>query len=399
MLLFYLNVIISAQISVIEQYSLDFKKRMQSYSKKIKCMLLCLSKRFYKIVITIFERTYKYIMKKLTIVEIANMAGVSPAAVSIVINGKKGVSDKTRLKVSEIIEKLQYTPNPSSRRLLFNKSNNIAILFRKSLQPLEHLFYSELNSVVISECELRGYNLIFTSASLENDTVYLPNVIKAHDVDGVIFYGDTDPLIENALKKYDIPYILVDSHLQNGEKLSVRADYAAAAHTAVRHLIGLGHKQIAFIGNHFLQNHYAQTFSGFQRAVEENDFTIPMNWIQFEAYDENAAATCMSRILSGPLLPTAVFCSADIYAIGAMKSIKEHNLKIPQDISVVGIDDILLCQYVEPPLTTARIDKREMGRMAIELLIKRIENERVESRVLITDTLVVRSSTAVPQNP
>lgn len=337
-------------------------------------------------------------MKKLTIVEIAKMAGVSPAAVSIVINGKKGVSDKTRLKVSEIIEKLQYTPNPSSRRLLFNKSNNIAILFKKSLQPLEHLFYSELNSVVISECEARGYNLIYTSASLENDTVSLPAVIKARDVDGVIFYGDADPLIESALKKYDLPYILVDSHLQNEEKLSVRADYASAAYTAMKHLIGLGHKQIAFVGNHSLQNHYAQTFSGFKRAIEENAFTIPMNWIQFEAYDENAAAICMNGILKGPLLPTAVFCSADIYAIGAMRSIKEHNLKIPQDISVVGIDDILLCQYVEPPLTTARIDKREMGRIAIDLLIKRVEDEKVESKVLTSEALVIRSSTSVPRS-
>jgi DNA-binding LacI/PurR family transcriptional regulator len=102
----------------------------------------------------------------------------------------------------------------------------------------------------------------------------------------------------------------------------------------------------------------------------------------------------MNEILLSTMLPTSVFCSADIYAIGAMRNIKEHKMKIPEDISVVGIDDILLCQYTEPSLTTARIDKKEMGRLAIDLLIKKIEDENVQSITLFPDTLVIRSSTS-----
>lgn len=335
-------------------------------------------------------------MQKLTIREIAKMAGVSISAVSIVLNGRKGVSDETRRKVSEIIEKLQYTPNPNSRRLLFNKTNNIAILFKKSVQPLEHLFYSELSNIIIGACEDLGYNLIFTSVSIENNEVQLPNVIKARDADGVILYGDTDPLITNALDIHAIPYVLVDNHSQDTDKLWIRADYEAAAYMAVTHLIGLGHGKIAYIGNHMLKNHYNQTFSGFRRATEEKSISIPISWIRFEAYNEQEAAGCMDKILGNPDIPTAVFCSADIYAIGAMRSIKSHGLKVPGDISVAGIDDILLCQYTEPTLTTARINKQEMGRLAVEMLIKKINNGNVDNIILPPDVLVARSSTSSP---
>lgn len=333
-------------------------------------------------------------MEKLTIKEIARIAGVSPSAVSIVLNGRKGVSKDTRRKISELVDKLQYAPNPSSRRLIFNKTNNIALLFKKSVHPLDHLFYSELSSAIINECEKRGYNLVFTSAHIENNSVQLSNVIRSHDVDGIILYGDIDPLIANALDQFPIPRVLVDTHSNRDAELCVSADYEAAAYFTAKHLIGLGHTKIAFIGNHALQNHHKQTFSGFRRAVEEKDIHIPVNWIRFEAYDEQKAAECMDEILRGSSHPTAVFCSADIYAIGTMRSIKDHRLRIPDDISVTGIDDILLSQYTEPALTTARIDKKEMGRLAIDLLIKRIEGEAASSTMIIPDNLVIRTSTA-----
>ena len=111
-------------------------------------------------------------MPRLTIKEIAKIAEVSPSAVSIVLNGKKGVSDKTRKKVQEIVKRLNYTPNPSSRRLLFNKTNNIAVLFEHSVSPLEHLFHSELNRILLHKCETAGYNLVFTSAKVEDDEYF-----------------------------------------------------------------------------------------------------------------------------------------------------------------------------------------------------------------------------------
>lgn len=333
-------------------------------------------------------------MPKLTITEIAKLSNVSPSAVSIVLNNKKGVSDETRRRITEIIEKYQYTPNPNSRRLIFNKTNNISILFRRNISPLEHFFYSEVSTAILHECESLGYNLLFTSVRIENDTVILPNVIKSYDVDGIIFYGDMDYLIINSIKKFDIPYIVVDSHLSNDDTISVSADYAEATYTAVKHLIDLGHTKISYIGNNLLSQYSSQTFSGFKKAVNEKNIIIPLNWIQIDAHDEKTANKCMENILlSSSQMPSAVFCCADIYAIGAIKYIKELGLKIPDDISVVSVDDIILSQYIEPPLTTVKIDKVEMGRLAMNLLIKKIEKETVESLILKSDNLVIRKST------
>jgi LacI family transcriptional regulator len=332
-------------------------------------------------------------MSKLTIKEIAKIAGVSPSAVSIVINNKKGVSESTRKKVSEIIEKLQYAPNPNSRRLLLKKTNNIAILFEKDLSPMEHLFYSELNRVILHECETLGYNLIFTSITVEEGNVVLPNVIKAYDVDGIILYGDVDKVVLNGLKKFDIPYIVVDNHLADPDTLSISADYEKAAYTATRHLISLGHKDIAYLGNSSLPNFNLQTFSGFKRALEECRIILPISWIQMSASSEDSAYDCMEAILAYDQFPSAVFCSADIYAIGAMRSIKSHGLKIPSDISIVAIDDIILSRYVDPPLTTVRIDKVEMGKMAMGMLVKKMEKKYAESRTVKSDQLIIRGST------
>ena len=332
-------------------------------------------------------------MAKLTIKEIAKIAGVSPSAVSIVLNNRKGVSDKTRQKIQEIVDKFQYAPNPNSRRLLFNKTNNIAVLFKKDLSPMENLFHSELNNAILHECESLGYNLVFASAAIENGIVSLPNIIKSYDVDGIIFYGDIESPIQDAIKQFEIPYIIVDSHSDSSDVLSVRADYMKASYTMTNYLISIGHRKIAYIGANTSSHYGSQTFSGFKKAIEENKINLPMNWIQTEAENEDTSYICMENILTQSSLPTAVFCAADIYAIGAMKCIKSKDLKIPDDISITGIDDIILSKYIEPSLTTVKIKKEEMGKLAMEMLIRKIDKCSVENMIVYSEDLVIRQST------
>ncbi|HOJ11126.1 MAG TPA: LacI family DNA-binding transcriptional regulator [Clostridiales bacterium] len=334
-------------------------------------------------------------MAKLTIKEIAKMAGVSPSAVSIVLNNRKGVSEETRNRVMEIVEKLNYYPNPNSRRLLFNKTNNIGILFKKNASPMEHFFYSELNSIILQECEALGYNLMFSSVAFNNKTneVILPNVVNYRDVDGVIFYGDIDIQIINKFNTLDIPFIIVDSHHTSGDILSVSADYNEASYTATSYLISIGHTSIAFIGTNLIPFYGNQTFSGFKKAIEENRISLPINWIQLDAFDENSSYICMKNILSYNQLPTAVVCSADIFAIGAMRCLRDNGTKIPENMSIIGIDDILLAQYVDPPLTTVKIDKVKMGKIAIDLLVKKIENKKAENNVISSNEIMLRNST------
>lgn len=336
-------------------------------------------------------------MAKTNIKEIARLANVSPAAVSIVINNKKGVGNETRKKIKEIIEKHQYVPNPSSRRLLFNRTNNIAVLSEKSTSPLKHFFYSEINTTILEECEKLDYNLVFASAGIKDGKVRLPNVIKSYDVDGIIIYGDIDIMVLNELKKFEIPFIVIDSHKKDKETLCVNADYFIAAYTAVSHLIEMNHKNIAYIGNGLLNDFSTQTFSGYKKALEESEIIMPLNWFEMDATDEQTAFNCMKKILSCSRKPTAVFCIADTFAIGAIKCIKSFGLRVPEDISVISIDDIILSQYIEPALTTVKIDKVEMGRLALQLLIKKIKGQAAENVTIPSDNLIIRNSVSFLQ--
>lgn len=332
-------------------------------------------------------------MGKSTIHDVARLAKVSPSAVSIVLNNRPGVSEETRKKVLEIIEQLGYAPNPNSRRLLFHKTNNIAILFPRSASPLEHSFYSEINTAVLRECEINGYNLIFSSFSTKNDKVQFPDLIKACDVDGVIFYGDVNPAVLNALAKYELPHILIDNHTLLPDVLCVSADYHHAAEVAVRYLMDLGHRDIAYIGNSAQTDFGAQTLSGYQKALTAGQITAPKEWLQCDASCEESAYRCMESILACAQRPTAIACGADIYAIGAIQCIKDHGFQVPQDFSVAGIDDILLSRYTDPTITTVKIDKGEIGRTAVRLLIQAIGGEPVHGIAIRSDQLIPRKST------
>jgi len=332
-------------------------------------------------------------MGRKTIHDVARLANVSPSAVSIVLNNKPGVSDATRKSVLEIIDQLGYAPNPNSRRLLFNKTNNIAILFPKSASPLDHSFYSEINTAVLHECEKKGYNLIFASFSTKNDKVQFPDLIKARDVDGVIFYGDVAPAVLSALAKYELPHIIIDSHTLLPDVLFVSADYCHGAQVAVRHLIELGHREIGYIGNFADTDFGAQTLSGYQKAMAEAGLSAPEHWIACEAASEDSAYQCMEEILACPQRPTAIACGADIYAIGVIRCIKAHGLRVPEDFSVAGIDDILLSRYTDPTITTVKIDKGEIGKTAVKLLIQAISGEKVAGVTICSDQLIPRKST------
>lgn len=326
------------------------------------------------------------------IAEIAKLAGVSPSAVSIVMNNRKGVSEQTRQRILKIIEETNYKPNPNSRRLLFNKSDNIAVLFEKNMSPLEHAFYSELNAVILHECESRNYNMLFTSVKRENSRVFLPDVISSRDVDGVIIYADMEDAVYNELEKYNIPYITIDNSVFSDKRLSVRADYENAALIATNHLIQNGHQQIGYVGNEKLVYFNSYAFRGFREAMNSSQLTVPFSMISTDSYDDESTTHCIIQMFSGPVRPSALMCVSDLYAIPAIRALREMGLNVPDDVSVIGIDDILLSKYVYPRLTTVRIDRKTMGTSAMELLDKHIKGEKAESLIIGNNEIIERES-------
>lgn len=294
----------------------------------------------------------------------------------------------------EIVERLQYTPNPNSRRLLSKRTNNIAVLFKSDALPLDHFYYSELTCEILKECERQGYNLIFASIRINGDQIVLPQVVCTYDVDGIIIYGDMETAVLGELRQYDIPFVLVDCHEVVPGVTCVHVDYAAAALAAVEYLIQCGHHDIAYLGGGNSPGFGAQTFSGFCRALELHQITIPLKWIQnsMRESDENLHVRCLEHIFSSKPYPTALFCAADLYAINAIRFLKGKGLRVPEDVSVIGIDDILLARYVEPKLTTVRVDNVAMGRAALSSLLRRIGKQHVNNTVINPGDLIERDS-------
>lgn len=331
-------------------------------------------------------------MSKLTIKEIARMAGVSQTAVSFVLNNKQGVSDETRRKVNEIIERTNFKPSLSSRRLFFKKSGNVTLVIKQTSSPFNNLFYFEIAKGLLEKSKEFGYNIVFSDLSFDGDNIVLPDIIKFNDTDGIIFLEDIQRAVLNEIEKLEIPYVVIDAHTVKKDTISVNADYELSSYTATRYLAENGHKDVAYIGSSYIPEFYLQCFTGYKKALDEKQLSIPSSWLQIDASDETSSYCCMERILRNTPVPSAVFCTGDIFAIGAMKCVKDHGYKVPEDISFIAIDDILLSSYVEPKLTTIKIDKEKMGRLAMELIMKKIGGETVQSIMVESDNIIVRDT-------
>lgn len=334
--------------------------------------------------------------KRLTIRNIAQLAGVSPAAVSFAINNREGLSPETRKRILEIVEKTGYEPERIGVRESQTRTNNIAIITRKDLNYMDQLFYTELNNSVMQASDGLPYNLMYAPAYSLNGYVMLPEVITSWQVDGVLAYGDVEQAILDAVAALKIPLVVLDSSRQNSDGLTVSVDYETASYVAVRHLIELGHRDIAYIGNEEMHDFSIRTFNGFQRAIMESALDLSINRIQMNVFDESSLYAGIDHAMLGKKGPTAMFFTTDFYAIHAMRYLHGKNIRVPEDISIIGIDDIILSKFCIPSLSTVNVDRESMGELGFELLMKRISNEACESITLPSCDLVIRESTCPP---
>ncbi|MDR3644483.1 MAG: LacI family DNA-binding transcriptional regulator [Clostridia bacterium] len=331
-------------------------------------------------------------MSKLTIKEIAKMAGVSPTTVSFVLNDKQGVSDETRKKVKEIIQKTNFKPSLNSRRLFFKKSYNISLVMQQTSSPFDDLFYFDITKGLLEKSKKFGYNLVFADIDMRGNNVVLPEIIRRNDTDGVVFLADMPPAIINQIEKREIPFVVIDSQSLSNEYSSIRADYRLSARTATKYLVDMGHRDIAFVGKSNVPNFYLQVFSGYKDVLDEAGIPIPSSWIQIDAVDELSAYHCMEHILRSGSIPSAVFCATDVFSIGAINCARSMGYRVPEDISFASIDDVLLSRYFDPRLTTVSIDMFKMGSLAMEMIVQKINGKPVQSVTIESDNLIIRDS-------
>lgn len=319
-------------------------------------------------------------MAKLTINELAKMAGVSPTAVSFVLNNKPGVSDNTRKKIHDIIEKIGYTPNINSRCLVLQKSLNIALIYSESSSPFDDLFYFEVARGALDHCNKKGYTMVLDKITTSADGhLSLPGVVTNRNTDGIILFQDVDCNVLKEIEKYGAPVVVVDSYAEQTLYTSIGISAPSIVKTALEYLISCGHKKIGMISMDFIPNFKEQVCNTFQDILAQHNLPYRPEWVKTTANCEEAAMRCAEEIWSYADHPTVLFCTSDIYALGAISYFKSRGISVPEDVSVIGADNIIACKYTDPALTTVDYDKVLLGSVSCEMLIRCIDGAQVES--------------------
>ena len=332
-----------------------------------------------------------------TIKDVAKLSGVTPAIVSRVINNDKtlNIKDNTRQKILESIEELRYRPNIIAKSLRTKTSKTVAIIIPDILNPFFHQVIKGVQDFFTKQDI--SLMLCDTNDDTELEKKYVETLYN-QQVDGILFATvNYDNDITDFLERSKINYVLVNRG-SHKNKFSVKTDDLCGAETAVEHLIKLGHKKIAHISGTFSTDTAFDRLTGFRNAIIKNDLTLYPEYIMQGSYTEIDGYTNAKRLLQLPNPPTAIFAANDLMAIGVIKAVYEMNLKIPDDISVVGFNDIWVCDNLNPPLTTIRSPLFKMGHVAAELLQNVINGiEEIEKNIVLPVELVIRNSTAPPK--
>lgn len=335
-----------------------------------------------------------------TIYDVAKKARVSIATVSRILNNSGSVSEKTRQRVKKVMEELNYTPNVIASALTKKSTLTLGLL----IPDISNLFFAELARGVEDACNDFGFNIIIcnTDYSSEKETTYI-NLLKQKSIDGFIissaYYNDQNVI---KLLKANVPLILLGRDIDDSEGLPidiVGSDNVKGGYIATKHLIELGHKNIACLLGPPQIKVNLEREKGYLRALEEAGLKACPEAVGYGDFKIEFGFKKTMDILKGPCKPTAFFAANDLIALGVIRAIREFGLKVPQDISVVGYDNTMFAEMIEPPLTTVNQQMRNMGYIATELLIKRIKGERMPGEKKILDTeLVIRKSTSKVTN-
>ncbi len=332
-------------------------------------------------------------MTKLTIRDIAKMAGVSTTAVSFVLNNRPGVSEATREKVQQIIRSTGFIPNVHTRRLNLGRSFTIHVVLRQYSYSLFNQFALETLSGIFAQSKTLGYSIMFTFVDDQMDTEQILESVRSKDCDGVILNQVSDAGLIAALQQEGIPFVCVDAHIpKDGSLPLVEVDYYDAAYQATAYLHACGHTRIGFIAPETPTDYYVSTLGGYTAALKDAQLICDPMWLAGIPFDQESAPHYIDRLLQQPQLPTAFLCAGDSFAVDAIRCAKKRGLRIPEDISIMSLDDLLISRYVDPALSTMTFPKEVLGIKAMELLYNIMENKPCDPVNLIKTTLVERES-------
>lgn len=339
--------------------------------------------------------------KRVTGQDVAKRAGVSRTTVSLVLNDVQGIqiSDETRRRVIEAAEELGYVPEASAQALASRRVKIIGLLLTRSPHHItSDTFLTQILDGLIDVVHEKGLRLLIDIIKAQHQKEAYLQLVRSKRIDGVILSGPRfDDEALKLLEQEGFPTVIM-GRLPGMDGCSVDVDNCAAALRAVSHLINLGHRRIACITN--AAPYYTaaeERLQGYRRALETAGIEYDPDLVRYGDFDPDSGyremAELLARRASGDNAFTAAFIASDVVAFGAKAAIREGGLNVPQDIALVGFDDVPIARYTDPPLTTVKLPARELGRVAGDRLVRLIGGEKMPgTRVLLETQLVIRES-------
>ena len=313
-------------------------------------------------------------MARSTLKDVARRAGVSPATVSYVLSGKRTISEDTKRRVREAVEALDYVPDLAARGLSRRDSMLIGMVVPQT-EPGDRLmfqnsFYSEVLGSIEYYARQRGYHILI-SATDANES-YL-TLAKQRNLDGIIVIGMYPDEFYQQMKKTQIPIVLIDSYCNDHYYNNIRIDDAYGSYLATRYLLDCGHRDAAFFAGQLKENGVMKKrLAGYRQALEEFGVPYRESFVFEGQIDYRSGVAMAASLARSSLGATAVVAAADILAIGAVRGFYDAGLRVPEDMSIIGFDDLEISQYLAPGLTTIRQQISLKGQRAVELLLEHI---------------------------
>jgi DNA-binding LacI/PurR family transcriptional regulator len=328
---------------------------------------------------------------------VAALAKVSIATVSRTINGSPLVSDRLSKRVWQAIKQLNYFPNTHARTLVSGRSRLLGIIVENITNP----FFPELVQSFEEIAVKHGYEILVSSSN--SDPEILTTCVRRmleRKVDGVavMTFGEEESVLDQLVHR-NVPIVLAEFKLDDPKASTILLDYSTGIRSAVNHLAELGHRNIAFLaGPHNLHSAVTRE-NDFRTAMQAAALSAQKKWIIECDHTLKGGVAGFGQLQKLATRPTAIICSNDMIAIGVLRAAYMEGLRVPEDLSVIGLDDIDFAEFTLPPLTSIRLSRIDLARAAFEALRVQAEdpaNPKMQREFLVSTSLVVRGSTGAP---
>ncbi|MEG9295407.1 LacI family DNA-binding transcriptional regulator [Mangrovibacillus sp. Mu-81] len=323
-----------------------------------------------------------------TIKDVAKLSGVAVSTASYALNNSTKVSEKTRQKVLAAAKQLNYQKNGLASDLKRTSTNTIALI----LSDLSGPYYSELIKGVQDVASTNGYDLIACS-SIGGAQSTAVKFLREKRVDGVIILAhniDDETILDSAREGF--PIVVLDRSVQNDHVVQIEVDNVHGAYMATEYLIDKGSREIAFVSGPYNSHDNERRFKGYKDALLKHGIVYRPKWKVSGGFTREGGYHATKMLIAQRDVPQAIFYANDEMAIGGIQALNEKNIAVPEDISIIGFDDIQLSEYVSPPLTTMRQPKYEAGALAVHLIFQVLSKESVEPYYKLSTELIERKS-------